>query len=51
MSKSIGEVLIPRHYWAEIESTLQHNSTYFVMILNHNKFTINVGWVINVTVT
>jgi hypothetical protein len=50
MSKNIG-VLIPHHRWVEIESTLQHNLTYFIMILNHSKSTINVGQMIKVTVT
>jgi hypothetical protein len=51
MSKIIGELLIPHHHWAEIELTLQHNSTYFIMTLNQSKFTINVGQMIKVTVT
>jgi hypothetical protein len=51
MSKNIGEVLIPQHRWAEIESTLQYNSTYFIMIPNHSKFIINVGQMIKVTMT
>jgi hypothetical protein len=47
----IGEVLILHHRWVQIESTLQHNSTYFIVILNHSKFTINIGQMIKVKVT
>jgi hypothetical protein len=39
----IGEVLILHKRWLEIESTLQPDSTYFIMIFNHSKFTINIG--------
>jgi hypothetical protein len=35
----------------KIESKLQHSSTYFIMILNHSKFIINVGQMIKVIVT
>jgi hypothetical protein len=35
----------------KIESKLQHSSTYFIMILNHNKFIINVDQMIKVTMT
>jgi hypothetical protein len=51
MSKIVEEVLIPHYRWVDIESTLQHNSTYFILILNHSKFTINVGQMIKVTVS
>jgi hypothetical protein len=46
MSKITGEVLILYHHWAKIKLTLQYNTTYFIMILNHSKFTINVGQMI-----
>jgi hypothetical protein len=42
MLKVIREELIIYHRWAEIKLTLQHDSTYFIMILNHSKFIINM---------
>jgi hypothetical protein len=48
MSKTTVQVLILYRYCAEIKLTVQHNSTYFIMILNHSKFTINVGQMIKV---